>query len=85
MGSITDIVPEEGRDIIIEGFDDSRTAELDMEHYRKLLGAATRHLAEQRAMGRICLKQDNNESDCPFIFRESRHDQYTFYSIKPVC
>ncbi|KAL1963076.1 hypothetical protein VTN77DRAFT_8722 [Rasamsonia byssochlamydoides] len=60
--SIEDIVPEEGR-AIFEGFDKSRTAELDLDQYRKLLGAATRRLAYHRAMGRIRPKQENNDGE----------------------
>jgi hypothetical protein len=60
---ITDIIPEEKR-VLFEGFDGSRTAELDMDLYRKLLITGTRRLAHFRAMGHI---RPREETDGEYI------------------
>jgi hypothetical protein len=59
---ITDIVLEDRR-VIFEGFDESRTAELDMNRYRKLLITRTRHLAHYKAIGRIRPREESDEGE----------------------
>ena len=59
---ITDIVPE-GRRAIFQGFDESRTAELDMDRYRELLISGTRRLASQRAMNYLRPRDKDDDGE----------------------
>jgi len=61
---ITDIVPEEKR-ALFEDFDGSRTAELDMDRYRKLLITGTRRLAHFRAIGHIRPREEKDGQYIP--------------------
>jgi hypothetical protein len=73
---ITDIVLEDKR-AIFEGFDKSRTAELDMDRYRKLLVTAIRRLAYHRAMDvRIC--------PCPSPMQATKRSN-DFTSVKSLA
>jgi hypothetical protein len=59
---ITDIVPEDRR-AIFQSFDESRTAELDMDRYRKLLVDGTRGLAFQRAMNYLRPRDKDDDGE----------------------
>ena len=56
---ITDIVPEESR-ARFEGFDESRTMELDMNSYRRFLSTGIRDLAYLRALDQIRPREKNS-------------------------
>jgi hypothetical protein len=73
---ITNIVPKEGR-AIFESFGESRTAELDMDQYRKSLRNGFRGLAYQRALEHIRPRQemeyipDSQQAGCAHVSLDS--------------